>query len=199
MKSLYLAALAASAVLLPAAAQAQALPTAQIAVVDVAKIGTDCNACVTAAAALNQQSQAIDARAQQLAQPLEATGRALDAEISALNGAQPSADLQQRVATFNQQRDAANREITLQRQNLQRNSAYVSQQFSTQLQPAVQAVMAARGATIVFDAQQALMHSPAIDVTADVLAEVNRRLPTIVTTAPAPAQPAAQQTPPAGR
>lgn len=199
MKTLFAAALAASTVILPAAAQAQALPTAQIAVVDTARVGAECNACVTAAAQLNQQRDAIRAREAELAGPLEASGQAIQNEINALNGAQPSADLQQRAQQFEASRQAAAREIAQRQQTLQRNSAYVSQQFTAQLQPAVQAVMQARGATLVMDEQQALMHSPAIDITADVLAEVNRRLTSIVTTAPAPAQPAQQQTPPAGR
>ena len=199
MKTLFAAALAASTVILPAAAQAQALPTAQIAVVDTARVGAECNACVTAAAQLNQQRDAIRAREAELAGPLEASGQAIQNEINALNGAQPSADLQQRAQQFEASRQAAAREIAQRQQTLQRNSAYGSQQFTAQLQPAVQAVMQARGATLVMDEQQALMHSPAIDITADVLAEVNRRLTSIVTTAPAPAQPAQQQTPPAGR
>lgn len=199
MKTFYAAALAASTFILPAAAQAQAIPYAQIAVVDTAKVGAECNACVTAAAELNQQGQAIRAREAELAGPLEASGTAIQNEINALNGAQPSADLQQRVQAFETSRQAAAREIQQRQTTLQRNSAYVSQQFSAQLQPAIQAVMQARGANVIMDAQQALMHSPAVDVTADVLAEVNRRLTAIVTTAPAPAQPAQQQTPPAGR
>lgn len=199
MKTLFAAAFVATSVILPAAAQAQAIPTAQIAIVDTARVGAECNACVTAAAQLNQQSEAIRAREAELAAPLEASGKAIQNEINALNGAQPSADLQQRVQQFEASRQAAAREVQQRQATLQRNSAYVSQQFSAQLQPSIQAVMQARGATLIMDEQQALMHSPAIDVTADVLAEVNRRLTTIATTAPAPAQPAQQQTPPAGR
>lgn len=199
MKTMFAAALAASTVILPAAAQAQALPTAQIAIVDTARVGSECTACVAAAAQLTQQREAIRAREAELAGPLEASGQAIQKEINALNGAQPSADLQQRAQQFEASRQAAAREIAQRQQTFQRNSAYVSQQFTAQLQPAVQTVMQARGATLVMDEQQALMHSPAIDITADVLAEVNRRLPSIVTTAPAPAQPAQQQTPPAGR
>lgn len=199
MKTLFVAALAASTVLVPAAAQAQAVPETRIAIVDSAKVGAECNACVTAAAALNQQREAIRTRETELAGPLEASGQAIQAEINALNGAQPSADLQQRAQQFEQSRQAAAREIAQRQQTLQRNSTYVAQQFSAQLEPAIQAVMQAKSAHLIMDAQQALMHSPAIDVTADVLAEVNRRLTTINTTAPAPQQPAQQQTPAAGR
>ena len=198
MKTIFAAALAASTVMLPAAAQAQALPEAKIAIVDSQRVRSACTACVTAAAQLKTQADAIAARETELAGPLEASGQAIQAEINALNGADPSAALQQRVQQFEASRRAATQEINGRRQTLQRNSQYVSQQFSAAYQPSVQAVMQARGAHLVMDGQQALMHSPSIDITAEVLAEVNRRLTTIATTAPAPAQPAQQQTP-AGR
>lgn len=199
MNMKFAAALLAATITFPAGAQAQTLPNVRIAIVDTAKVGADCNACKTAAASLNQQKAAIDAREKELAAPLEASGKAIQAEINALNGAEPSAALQQRAQQFEQSRQAASREIQQKRATLQRNSAYVSQQFSQQLEPAVTAVMQARGAHIVMDSQQALVHTPAIDVTTDLLAEVNKRLTTINTTAPAPAQPAQQTTPPSGR
>lgn len=199
MKTLFAVALATSSVLVPAAAAAQALPEARIAIVDTAKVGADCNACKTAAATLNAERAAIRSREEQLAAPLEASSKAIQAEIAALGNAEPSADLQSRVQQFEASRQAAAREIQQRQATLQRNSAYVSQQFTAILEPAITAVMQAKSAHVVMDAQQALVHSPAIDVTADVLAEVNRRLTTINTTAPAPAQPAQQQTPSAGR
>lgn len=199
MKTLFAAALAASTVLAPAAASAQSVPETRVAIVDSNRVGAECTACVTAAQTLQQQAQALQARETELAGPLEASGQAIQAEIAALNGAQPSTDLQQRVQQFEASRQAAAREIQQRQVTLQRNRAYVSQQFNTQLEPAIQAVMQAKGAHMVMDAQQALMHSSAIDITADVLAEVNRRLTTLNTTAPAPQQPAQQQTPPAGR
>ncbi|WP_265570813.1 OmpH family outer membrane protein [Sphingomicrobium nitratireducens] len=200
MKTKMIAALvAATAMTLPAAAAAQALPAAAIGVVDTSRVSTDCTACKTAGAQLEAQAKAIRDREQQLATPLETEGKAIQAAVDALKGAQADQALQTRAQTFEQRRQAAAQEIQQRQQTFQRNRSYVAQQFAAALEPAVNAVMTRRGATIVMDAGTVMLHAPAVDITNDVLAEVNRTLTTLNTTAPAPAQPAQQQTPPAGR
>ncbi len=52
--------------------------------------------------------------------------------------------------------------------------------------------MKARGANVAIDPQSILAYEPALDVTTDVLAQLNQQLPSVSTTAPAaPAAPAA--------
>ncbi|MCJ7420219.1 OmpH family outer membrane protein [Sphingomicrobium astaxanthinifaciens] len=196
MKHLLAAAgLAAATVLPAAAASAQALPDAKIGVVDVNRVATTCTACATALQALEQQAQAVRAREAQLRQPLQATGQALQAEIEALGDAQPSADLQQRATAFQQQQQAAAQELQQRQAVVARNRNYILQQIGAAIEPAYQQVVARRGVHIILPVESTLAHQPAVDLTGDVLAEVNRTLTQVNVNAPAPQQPAAQTTP----
>jgi Outer membrane protein (OmpH-like). len=98
MKKLLLSAALATAIVAPSAASAQAIPTAVIAVVDLERVTRDCTACRTANAALQSQANALKARQQQLAAPLQAEGKSIQAAIDALNGKQADAALQARVS-----------------------------------------------------------------------------------------------------
>lgn len=195
MKHLLAAAGLAAATLLPATASAQSFPDTKVGVVDVNRVATTCTACVTALQALEQQAQAVRARETQLGQPLQQTAQAIQAEVNALNGAEPSADLQQRVQAFQQQQQAAAQEIQQRSATVQRNRNYILQQISQAIEPAYQQVVARRGVHLIVPTESTLAHQPAVDLTNDVLAEVNRTLTSINVNAPAPQQPAAQQTP----
>ncbi|WP_265562649.1 OmpH family outer membrane protein [Sphingomicrobium arenosum] len=199
MKNLLIAAGLAAATLSPATASAQSFPDTKIGVVDVNRVATTCTACVTALQSLEQQAQAIRTREAELGQPLQATAQALQKEINALGGAEASADLQQRAAAFQQQQQAAAAEIQQRNQVVQRNRNFILQQIGQAIDPAYQQVIARRGVHIIVPADTTLAHQPAVDLTNDVLAEVNRTLTSINVNAPAPAQPAAQTTPQQGR
>lgn len=195
MMKYLLPALAAGTMAIPAAANAQSLPSSAVGVVDLNKLRAECTACQTALAQLQQQQQQLTQRRNELAAPLNTEGQAIQAEIQALNGKQPTQALQQRVQSLQQRESQANRELAQREQTLQRNAAYVRQQIDAQLSPALDAVMARRKATVMIDVSQSLRHNPAIDVTNDVMAELNQRLTSLQTVAPAPQQPAQQQTP----
>ncbi|WP_343347542.1 OmpH family outer membrane protein [Sphingomicrobium sp. XHP0239] len=193
MKNLVIAAgFAAAATLAPQAASAQALPDAKIGVVDVERVISTCNACVTANTQLQQQVQAVQARQNELATPLQAEGQALNTALQALNGAQPDAALQQRAQAFEQQRNTIAREIQQRSAVVDRNRNFVLQQIATALEPAYTQVLNTRRATIIVPLNSTLANAPAVDVTTDVLNELNRTLTTINVNAPAPQQPAQQ-------
>ena len=196
MNKLIVSSLLAAAAIMPSMAQAQTLPDSRIAVVDLQRVYTECNACKTAATQLQSQAEAIRQREQQLAGPLETEGQSIQAEANALNGAQPSAALQQCAEAFEQRRQAAARELQGREETYNRNAAYVRQQIDTQLKPALDAVLGRRGAAMIVPRAGVLSLNPAYDVTNDVLAELNSKLTTVATVAPAPAQTAEQ---PAGR
>jgi Skp family chaperone for outer membrane proteins len=187
-KILASAALAAT-MLVPAAAQAQAIPAAIIAVVDLEKVTSDCNACKTASASLRSQVTALQNRQKALATPLETEQKALQAAVEALKGAQPDAALQARVRAFQQKEQTAAQELQRQQQQLQRNQAYIQQQIAQKLGPIYQQVMQRRGATIMLEQGSTLAASNAVNVTADVVTALNTALPSIQTTAPAQQQP----------
>jgi Skp family chaperone for outer membrane proteins len=188
MKKIILSAALITASVLPTAAQAQAIPAAVIAVVDLERVTGQCNACKTATTALRTQVSGLQAREKALTTPLETEGKAIQAAINALNGKDPDAALQARVRAFEQKRQQGAQEVSRQQQQIQRNQQYIQQQIATKLGPIYQQVMQRRSATVLLETGSTLASSASIDVTNDVLAALNAALPTIATTAPAQAQ-----------
>lgn len=195
MRKIAMSAAFAAMVLAPAAASAQAIPGAVIAVVDLEKVSTNCTACKAAKTALEGQVNALKSREAALANPLKTEGQALQTAVEALKGKDPDAALQARIKAFQTKQQQGAQEIARQTNQIQRNQAYVSQQISAKLGPIYQSVMQRRGANVMVEAGATLASGSALDVTNDVLAALNQQLPSVSTTAPA----APQQQQPQGR
>jgi len=189
MKTLLLPAALAASVIAPAAASAQAIPAATVAVVDLEKVTANCTACKTANAALRAQATAQENREKGLIAPLQTEQKAIQAAIDALKGAEPDAALQARVKAFQTKQQQAQETATRGRQQIQRNQAYISQQISAKMGPIYQQVMTRRGANLMIEAGSTLAAGASLDVTNDVLAGLNAALPSVQTTAPAQAAP----------
>ena len=185
--------IAASALATPALAQR--VPAASVAVVDLDRIGRECNACKTAQTALQSQVTAFNTRRQQLNTQLQPERTQLQTAVNALAGKQPDAALTQRIQAFQQKEATAAQELERQQTQIQRNQAYISQQINTRLAPLLQPAMERRGANVLLDTGAAIRFGSTLDITNDVLTALNGALPSVVTTAPA--QP--QQTNPQGR
>ena len=190
-------AIAALSLAIPAAAPAQKLGSAVVAVVDTGRISRECTACRAAAAQITTQENTLRTRAQTLDQQLVAQRTPLQTAVNALNGKQPDAALQQRITAFQTQERNAQQELATGQRNLQSTELHVNQQIGRQLIPIVQTVAAARGATVAVDKGSTLYSAPALDITNEVLAQLNQRLPSVSVT-PLP-QPPAQQQQPQGR
>lgn len=190
MKTLLVSAAFAAAILTPAAASAQALPSAVVAVVDLDRVTQECNACRTAQAALKSQVDAYQTRERTLATPLETEQKSIQAAIDALKGKEPDAALQARVKAFQTRQQQGAQELAAQQQQIQRNQQYISKQIQDKLNPIYQQVMQRRGANLLVEVSSTLATAQNVDVTNDILAALNTALPTIATTAPA--QPAPQ-------
>ena len=189
MKTIFLSA-ALAAIMSPAVAQAQAVPAAVIAVVDLEKVTTSCNACRTAKAALTGQVNALQAREKTLSAPLETEGKAIQAAVEALKGKEPDAALQARANAWQTKRQNAAQELSRQQTQIQRNQAYISQQIGAKLGPIYQQVMQRRGANVMLEIGSTLATGASLDVTNDILTALNAALPSVQTVAPAqPAQP----------
>jgi len=189
MKTLLISSAFAAALLAPAAASAQSIPAAVIAVVDLEKVTSDCTACKTAKATLQGQVNGLKSREQALAAPLQTEGKSIQAAIDALpKGKEPDAALQARIKAFQTKQQQGATELQRQQTQIQRNQAYISQQISTKLGPIYQQVMQRRGANVLVEVGNTLASSSSVDVTNDVLAALNAALPTVQTTAPAQAQ-----------
>jgi Skp family chaperone for outer membrane proteins len=195
MNKFLISAAVAVTALTPSAAIAQAIPAAVIAVVDLERVTSQCNACKTATAALRSQVTGLENRQKALATPLETEGKAIQAAVNALNGKEPDAALQARAKAWETKRQQAAQELSGQQQQIQRNQQYIQQQVAAKLRPIYQQVMQRRGATVLMEQGSTLATASSVDVTNDVLAALNTAMPTLATTAPA--APAQQQ--PQGR
>jgi len=178
--------IAASALATPALAQR--VPAAQVAVVDLERVGRECNACKTASTALTSQVNAFNTRRQQLTTQLQPERAQLQAAVTALAGKQPDAALTQRIQAFQQKEANAAQELERQQTQIQRNQAHISQQINAKLVPLLQPAMERRGANVLVDTGAALRSAPGLDITNDVLAALNGVLTTVSTTAPAQTQ-----------
>lgn len=185
MKKLLIPAIFVASLAAPAAAQAQALPAAVIAVVDLDKVTTDCNTCKTAAAALKSQASALQARETSLEAPLKTEAQSIQAAIDALAGKQPDAALQARIKAFQTKQQTGAAELGRKQQEIQRNQQYIQQQIAAKLGPIYQQVMQRRGANMMVEMGATLATTVAVDVTADVTSALNAALPSLITTAPA--------------
>ena len=178
---------------LPTLASAQALPAPVIAVVDVQRATTSCNACRTALTQLEAQANGLRSLQTSLETSLRTEASSIQAAVTALAGKQADAVLNGRVTAFERKQQDAQRQLQTREQTFQRNRAHVLQQIGTKLDPAVAAVLARRGATVMLDAATVVKFSPSLEVTNDVVAALNASLTTISTTAPAQARPATPQ------
>ena len=195
MTKMLLIAASAASLMIPAAAHAQAVPAGVIAVVDLDRVTSTCNACKTALTALNGKKASLETRAKALSAPLETEQKSIQAAIDALKGAAPDAALQARAKAWETKRQQAAQEMARAQEQAQRDQAYIQKQIGDKLGPVYTQVMQKRGANVLLEVGSTLATSQSIDVTADVLASLNAALPSIVTTAPA--APAQQQ--PQGR
>lgn len=185
MKTMLISAALAAAAFAPSAANAQAIPTAVVAVVDLQQVTAECNACKTARAALSSQVQAYQTREQSLASPLETEQKSIQAAIDALKGKDADAALKARVQSFQTRQQQAAQELSAQQQQIQRNQQFIEKQIKDKLEPIYKQVMQRRGANVLVEVGSTLATAQNVDVTNDVLASLNASLPTIATTAPA--------------
>lgn len=189
MKTLLVSAALVAAAIAPSAAVAQAVPPAVVAVVDLERVTSECNACKTAQAALQSQAVAEQNREKALVTPLQTEQQSIQSAIDALKGKQPDAALQARAKAFQNKYQQAQEEAARGRQQLEANQAYIRKQIQDKLNPIFQQVMQRRGANLLVETGTTLAASRNVDVTNDVIAALNTALPTIVTTAPAQQQP----------
>lgn len=189
MKTLLVSAAFAAALLAPSAASAQAIPAAVVAVVDLDRVTSSCNACKTAATTLKSQVSSFESRRNTLASSLQTEQKSIQTAIDALKGKDPDAALQARVKAFQAKAQSSEQELAGQQTQIQRNQSYIQKQILDKLGPIYQQVMSRRGANVLVEAGATLATATSVDVTNDVLAALNGALPSISTTAPASQQP----------
>jgi Skp family chaperone for outer membrane proteins len=187
-KMIYGTALAALALAMPGMAAAQRIGPAVVAVVDTDRISRECTACRAAQTQLQTRVNTLRSRQQALQTQLQTQGQPIQQAIAALNGRAPDAALQQRVTAFQTQQNNANQELARLETDLRSTQAHVNQQIATRLQPIVNTVMNSRGANVAVDRAVTLAAAAGLDITNDVLAQLNQQLPSVSVT-PLPQQP----------
>ena len=168
------------------AALAQALPPPVVIIVDMDQVINGSAAGKAAAADLKGRADAIQARLASLRTQFGTEGEALQkaqpaptATPAVISAWQAKArDLQTRQQTAEADLQKRDRDFQASRQ-------LVLKQINDAAQPVITTVMRERNATIVLAEGATLQHSVAIDVTADVLARLDKSLPRVSTTAPA--------------
>ncbi len=194
MKKLALSlAVAVGALGISGTAQAQQRPA--ILVVDTDRILNECTACKAAGTQLQSQVQQARQRAQQLEASLKPEAEALEKAVKALNGKQPDAALQARIAAFRQKQQQGSTEMSNRENALQSTQANVQQQIGSRLVQIVEQSRARRQASAIVSKGNTLASDPAIDITGEVLTALNQQLPAVSVT-PLPQQ---QQAKPQGR
>jgi Skp family chaperone for outer membrane proteins len=200
-------ALAALALAVPGTAVAQRNNNqAQILIVDTARVFSECTACRAAAQQMQTQLTTLQQRRQTLGQQLQTEGQPIQTAVNALNGKAPDAALTSRIQAFETRQEQASQEIQRAAANIQSTEAHVQQQIGTRVGPIVEQIRAARRAAIVLSKNSTLASDDALEVTNEVLTQLNQQLPSVsVTPLPQQQQPAAgtpaqpQQQRPQGR
>ena len=192
MTKLTLPLIAATLFAVPTMASAQALPAPVIAVVNVQRAMTTCNACKTALTQLETQVNGVRTLQTSLENQLRTEATSIQTAVNALNGKQPDAALSARITAFEKKQTDSQRQLQTREQTFQRNRAHVLKQISDKLDPVLTSVLARRNATIMLDSSNVIRSAPSVDVTNDVIAGLNSSLTTLSTTAPAQAAAAPQ-------
>ncbi|HYX45969.1 MAG TPA: OmpH family outer membrane protein [Sphingomicrobium sp.] len=189
MKTLLISAVFGAALLAPSVASAQAVPPAVVAVVDLDRVTSECNACKTAAATLRSQATSFQSRRDTLASTLQTEQKSIQTAVDALKGKEPDAALQTRIKAFQTKAQQDEQELAGQQQQIQANQQYIQKQIADKLGPIYQQVMTRRGANLLVEVGATLATSQSVDVTNDVLSALNASLPSIATTAPVQQKP----------
>jgi Skp family chaperone for outer membrane proteins len=179
MTKILLSAAAALAIGLPAAAHAQ---QANILIVDSDRIMSDCTACKSAASQLQTKQAALRSRAQTLQTQLQTEGKALQTAIDALNGKEPDAALKAKITAYQTKENSAKQELGTSTRTLESTAANVQQQIGQKVVSVVEQIRARRGAAIVLSKNSTIANDSAIDVTTEVLTNLNTQLPSVSVT-----------------
>ena len=185
MKKLLIA-LSLGAATLASPVAAQTLPPAVIVVVDMDQVFSTSAAGKTAQTELKTRLDSIQQRVGSLRTSFAAEEDAL-AKSRPAQGAAPAAITawETKAKDYQTRRTQAEQELQQRDKDFQASRQYVLKQINDGAQPIITQVMKERGATIAIAEGATLQHTASIDVTADVVARLDKALPRVSTTAPA--------------
>lgn len=164
----------------PAAAASQYL------VVDLNRVVLESAALKAAQPTIDSKRNALESKVKTLQSQLEADAKALQQQAE--SGIAAPDVLQAKQRELQQKAQKADQEIATLRNDFQRTAAYVESQILEGSKPVINQIIKERGATLVLNRDAVVFASPAIDITGDVIARMQKSLPTVSTTPPAPQQ-----------
>jgi Skp family chaperone for outer membrane proteins len=170
----------------PAAAQQLSPPV--IVIVDMDRIVNESAAGKTAATEIQTKITGLQTRAQTLQTQLKTDEDQIRAGQANKTLAGPA--LEARVKAYGDRQQAAQQELARLEQDIGRSRQHVIKQINDAAQPIITQVMRTRGASIALAEGATLQHSASLDVTNDVVAQLNTSLPRVSTTPPAAPAPA---------
>jgi outer membrane protein len=169
----------------PAAAQQLSPPV--IVIVDMDRIVNESAAGKTAATEIQGKITGLQSRAQTLQAQLKTEEDQIRAGQANKSLAGPA--LEARIKAYGDKQQAAQQELGRLEQEIGRSRQFVIKQITDGANPIITQVMRTRGASIALAEGATLQHSSSLDVTSDVIAQLNTSLPRVSTTPPAaPAQ-----------
>lgn len=170
-------------------ASAQAVAPATIILVDMDLVINTSAAGKAAAPELKTRADALQARVASLQTQFgsEQTTLQKTAPAPAAAPAVVTA-FQAKVRDFQTRQQKAENDLNNSQRDFQASRQYVIKQLNDGAQPIISTIMRERGASIVLAEGATLQHTAALDVTADVIARLDKALPRVSTTAPAGAR-----------
>ncbi len=166
---------------IPTAALAQA--ASPVLVIDMDRIGTSSLAGRSGQTQLQAKLNAVQARVKTLSDQFRAEEAAL-LKVRQTNAMAPAA-FDAKVKDLQARQSTAQNEINGRRTDLQRSQDTVKKQIYDAVLPIVQSLRAARGAQIVLSRDAAMDFAPATDITAEVIARLDKALPSVNANPPA--------------
>ena len=186
MKKLLISlALASSAIAAPVAAQT--LPPAVIVIVDMDQVFQTSAAGKTAQAELKTRLDGIQSRLASLRTSFGTEEQTLAKTRPTAAGPAATA-WETKARDFQTRKTQAEQELAKRDQDFQASRQFVLKQINEGAQPIITTIMKERGATIALAEGATLQHAASIDVTADVVARLDKSLPRVSSTAVAPAK-----------
>ena len=188
LKSAVLSATILGASLMSVAAQAQTLPPAIIVIVDMDRVFNTTIAGKQAQTELKAKVDAMQARANTLRTQFGAEEETLGKTQPAPTNTAARPAWEAKVRDFQSRQQTAQTELSNREKEFQASRQYVLKQITDAANPIITTLMRERGATIAMPEGATLQHASSIDVTADLVARVDKALPRVSTTAPAGAK-----------
>jgi Skp family chaperone for outer membrane proteins len=182
----------AAIVALPSVAMAQAAGAVGIANLNEAVEKS--NAWVLAANQIKitykAQIDAFEARSNALTAQIQPSITAFQAAQRAPNP--NNAALQAQATAIQTQQQNANKELQGLYAPIGKAEAYAQEQIATKIDAALKAAMRTKGIGIVLQPQAAISYQPAADITSEIIAELNKSVPSVGIVPPANWQPGGQ-------